>query len=230
MPFLCPDTMLVDSQTSLNERATSGLHESLISRIPAPIQPDDPILDIACGTGAWLARLRERGFVALTGIDFDIQQTQFAGARILQADLNEAPWPVSAATYKLITAIELVEHIENFGVFFAQISRLLAADGVVMMTTPNIESLAARLRFLLLNELKQFDSIGDPTHLFPVVTATLPRILARHGLKIVTRWGYPYGGTTRSSRLSVNALTRALRLILREPVPGDNLCLILQKA
>lgn len=213
----------------LTERTAPGLHESLLSKLPAGLGKEARILDVGCGSGAWLARLRSRGFVNLHGLDADIEQVFCKGATIARADLNQAgPWPVTGR-FQLITAIEVIEHIENIGMFFDHVREHLEDDGALMLTTPNVESLAARLRFLLLGELKQFDSIGDRTHIFPVLLTTIDRILASHRLKIAMRWGHPDDGRTLTSRWWVNALARALRGVLRESTPGDNLCLMIRK-
>jgi 2-polyprenyl-3-methyl-5-hydroxy-6-metoxy-1,4-benzoquinol methylase len=214
----------------LTERTAPGLHESLLDRLPPGLGKNARILDVGCGTGAWLARLQSRGFSNLHGVDADIAQTSCKGAAIARADLNHPePWPVTGR-FQLITAIEVIEHIENIGVFFDHVREHLDDDGCLLLTTPNVESLAARLRFLLLGELKQFDSIGDRTHIFPVLITTINRILASHQLKIVSRWGHPIDGRTLTSRWWVNALARALRGVLKESTPGDNLCLMIRKA
>jgi 2-polyprenyl-3-methyl-5-hydroxy-6-metoxy-1,4-benzoquinol methylase len=211
----------------LTERTAPGLHESLLARLPPGLARDARILDVGCGTGAWLARLRKLGFTNLHGID--MEQTSCEGAVIVRANLNDpGPWPVTGK-FRLITSIEVIEHVENVGVYFDHLCEHLDDDGCLLLTTPNIESLAARLRFLLLGELKQFDSLGDRTHIFPVLITTLERILASHGLSIVARWGHPDDGRTLTSRWWVNAIARGLRGVLRENTPGDNLCLMIRK-
>jgi SAM-dependent methyltransferase len=214
----------------LGERANNGLHESLLERLPAELEPQSPILDVGCGTGAWLARLHRSGYNNLTGIDRDTAQWSFAGARVATVDLNAPDWDAPEGPFALITAIEVVEHLENLGGFFDQLGARLAAGGSILLTTPNVESLAARLRFLLLCELKQFDSIGDPTHLFPMISATLPRLLQRRGLAILERWSFPSDGTTISSRRWVNRLCALMRPFLPEPIPGDNVCMRIGRA
>jgi len=211
----------------LIERANPGLHEMLLTHLPQNLRRDAAILDLGCGTGAWLARLAGRGFINLTGIDCDTGHTAVPGARMVRADLN-GDWGLQGH-YSLITAIEVIEHIENLGSFFDGIAKHLGEHGVAILTTPNIESIASRLRFLLLNQLKQFDSIGDATHLFPVVTATLPRVIERRGLRVAAAWGYPRTGHTHTSRAAVNLLSAILRTVLPEPIPGDNLCLLLER-
>jgi len=57
----------------LSERTISGLHEALIQVLPN-IDCDTQILDIGCGTGAWLERLSNQGFKELYGIDLNITQ------------------------------------------------------------------------------------------------------------------------------------------------------------
>jgi SAM-dependent methyltransferase len=214
-------------EPALIERANPGLHEMLLAHLPQDLRSDAAILDLGCGTGAWLARLAGRGFTNLTGIDWDTDHVAVPRAHILRADLN-GDWGLEGR-YALITAIEVVEHIENLGSFFDGIAEHLDERGAALLTTPNIESIAARLRFLLLNQLKQFDAIGDATHLFPVVTATLPRIIERRGLRIAAAWGHPRTGQTHTSRAVVNVLSTLLRTVLPEPIPGDNLCLLLER-
>lgn len=214
---------------SLLERANAGLHDSLLEKISSLSSHQARILDVGCGSGAWLERLKRAGFADLTGLDLDTEQSAAAGTPIFKADLNQPDWAGLAGPYDVITSIEVIEHIENLGVYLDKLSQLVAPDGYILLTTPNVESLASRLRFLLLNQLKQFDSIGDQTHIFPVLSYTLPRMLSRRNLVETQRWGFPNDGSTRTSRGAVNLVCSLLRAFLPEPNKGDNLCLILRK-
>jgi cyclopropane fatty-acyl-phospholipid synthase-like methyltransferase len=49
---------------------------------------DAAILDVGCGSGAWLSRLHGCGYTNLTGFDGDVAQMRFTGGRIAQVDLN----------------------------------------------------------------------------------------------------------------------------------------------
>jgi len=55
----------------LREVTPPGLHETLLERVVRlpGINPETAILDLGCGSGAWLARLARSGFKALRGID-----------------------------------------------------------------------------------------------------------------------------------------------------------------
>ena len=164
----------------LVERTVSGLHQSLIRRISSLIGHSAPILDLGCGSGAWLERLAQHGFSDLFGIDQDISQISSNAAYFVHGDLDDAAaWPVPHDRYKLITAIEVIEHLSNIGNFLDQAKHLLAQDGYLLLTTPNILSLAARMRLLVRADMKQFGKLGDQTHLFPVVLDTFPRLLTR---------------------------------------------------
>ena len=213
----------------LIERANSGLHESLLLRLPGKLLHEARILDVGCGTGAWLRRLYAAGFVNLYGLDVDVDQVRFDGAEFLRADLNAAKWPLTGR-FDLISAIEVIEHLDNLGLFLDNVRRHLADGGYCLITTPNVESLASRLRFIIRGSLKQFDEIGDPTHVTPIFLTPLSRVLQSHGLEVTERWGYPQTGRTVSSRAVVNWVTALLRPFLRESVPGDNLCLLVRHA
>lgn len=218
-----------NTSDSLKERSVSGLHDSLIPRVSNLTHHSSPVLDLGCGSGAWLERLARNGFSNLFGIDQDVSQISSTSGHFVHGDLDgAAPWPVPGNSYKLITAIEVIEHLSNIGNFLSQAKQLLDKDGHLLLTTPNILSLAARLRLLAHADMKQFGKVGDQTHLFPVVLGTFPRLLARHDLQMVEYWGYPADGRTLTSRGAVNWAARLLRRFLPEPVPGDVLCMLIR--
>ena len=212
----------------LVERTISGLHEDLVRHLP-PIANDAPILDVGCGTGAWLHRLGGLGFTNLHGIDQDTSAFSTDRASATQADLDYDDIGLGDCKFALITAIELIEHLENPGRLFHHVAQHLADDGTFLITTPNIHSALARMRFFLTGNLKQFDAKGDPTHIYPVLLTSLERVLPRHGLKMVERWPYPAAGSP-TSRLSTRVLARLARLAVPDPDPGDVLCLAIRKA
>lgn len=213
----------------LVERTVAGLHEALASRVEKLLPVTTPILDIGCGTGAWLQRLRAHGFGNLHGTDLDIKQFGLDSVPIYRNDLNAECWILAPERFRLITAIEVIEHLQNIENFFRNLHRYLDDDGLCLLTTPNIRSLHARLRYLLTADLKHFGSIGDPTHLFPLLGATLERLNERHGFEIVEQWGYPSSGDALGARQWVNVAVRVLRRVLPEPIAGDVYCVILRK-
>lgn len=212
----------------LVERTAAGLHASLMSHLP-PLAKDVPILDVGCGTGAWLARLAAEGFTQLHGIDQDVGAFGCAGATCSQANLNLDDVGLGDRRFGLISAIEVLEHLENPGRLFFHVQRHLAPDGCLLLTTPNLHSIAARLRFLMTGRLPEFDHKGDPTHIYPVLLVALERVLPRYGLRLVEKWGYPVAGSVVYRR-SLRHVARVLQHVLPEAVAGDTLCMLVKRA
>jgi|CXWL01.1.fsa_nt_gi 2-polyprenyl-3-methyl-5-hydroxy-6-metoxy-1,4-benzoquinol methylase len=213
----------------LKERTVGGLHESLTSHLPENIDLHAPVLDIGCGTGAWLHRLYSNGYRNLTGIDQDIRQYAGKECTVQAVNLNNTDWSAHLGTFRLITAIEVIEHLENVGSFLENLRALLTDDGTIILTTPNLHCTAARLRFLLSGTLRHFDDRGDPTHIYPVFMPNLVKLTTRHGLEIVEYWGYPNTGVILGARPWVSQLCSIVNTFFREDVPGDVLCLRIHK-
>ncbi|MGB3292113.1 MAG: class I SAM-dependent methyltransferase [Phormidesmis sp.] len=215
------------SEIQLLERTITGLHQSLIPHLPE-ISYDTSILDIGCGSGAWLERLGKSGFKDLHGIDLDTKQFKSTKANCSQANLDDGDLGLKEKRFGLITAIEIIEHLENLGNFFNHVTKHLDENGYLLLTTPNIHSLDCRLRFLITGRLKSFDMKGDPTHISPVLLASLERILSRYSLEIVKQWGYPAKGSLVSRRFTTIA-ANILELALPNSTAGDTLCLLIEK-
>ncbi|OLP18783.1 hypothetical protein BST81_08570 [Leptolyngbya sp. 'hensonii'] len=215
------------SNPPLLERTISGLHADVFRSLP-PLEAQTPILDIGCGTGAWLNRLAEAGFTHLCGIDQDATQFHLPQATCIRANLDVDDPALADRQFGLITAIEVVEHLENPGRLFALVARHLAPDGYFLLTTPNIHSIGCRLRFLITGQLKSFDAKGDPTHIYPVLLSALQRVLPRYGLEIVQQWSFPQRGS-RVSRPTTALAEALLSLVLPIGQPGDTLCVFIRK-
>jgi 2-polyprenyl-3-methyl-5-hydroxy-6-metoxy-1,4-benzoquinol methylase len=213
--------------TDLAERTLPGLHSSLIAHLPN-IPRDAQILDVGSGTGAWLDRLADAGFSNLHGIDRDTDQFRCARATCSKADLDRDDLALGARRFDLITAIEIVEHLENPGRLYKHIGERLAPGGSALLTSPNIHSLVSRLRHLVTGRLGQFDEKGDGTHVTPLLLLGLERILRRYGLQIVRRWGYPERGSFAYRKSFVVAADLLMNFLPNE-VPGDVLCVLIQR-
>src|SRR5260221_6472505 len=197
----------------MQERTVGGLHEALVPHI-AGFSRSTPILDLGCGTGAWLDRLRSLGFTNLCGVDADPPQ----GCIRANLDVDE----ISLTTrFGLITAIEVIEHLETPGRLLDIASSLLAPEGRLLVTTPNIHSLRWRVRFLLSGEPASFDEKGDPTHISPILLQAFQKCAARRGLVVERKWAYPDRGTKIYGR-TASGFAPVARAAAAGPRPGDN--------
>ena len=97
------------------------------------------VLDIGCGTGYGTAELAQRARSA-TGIDISADAIVYARqhyptAAFVAASATSVPFP--AASFDLITAFEVIEHLENWHELLIEVRRLLHPNGTFLVSTPN---------------------------------------------------------------------------------------------
>ena len=100
------------------------------------------ILDIGCGTGAMLDELRPFGSVV--GADFSPEALQFCVTRGAPADLARADvrrLPFADASFDVVTAMDIVEHIDDDKAACSEIFRVLKPGGRLFVTVPAFPSL-----------------------------------------------------------------------------------------
>ena len=109
--------------------------------------PESRWLDLGCGhqiVPAWAApETEQRALVARSGVfvgaDLDPAIAEHPHLRYRVFARGEA-LPFSSNSFDLVTANMVVEHLEEPGLIFAEIKRVLAPGGKVMFHTPNLRN------------------------------------------------------------------------------------------
>ena len=234
---LAPGVFLM-GQIELEERTLGGLHAALLPCVKSleGLKPDSPILDLACGTGAWLQRLNTAGYGKLWGIDRDFAHfgaRSVARYRMVDLDDQNVSLVEEGTHFALITAIEIIEHVANPSWLINLAVEALAPGGWILITSPNIYSLRARMRFLLGASMPYFESGSsrfaiEPDHAHPLILEAYRRkIFDPFDLAVQRVWSYPEQGGAKS-RWFARFATRVIRGVLNEDLPGDILCLLLR--
>jgi SAM-dependent methyltransferase len=103
-------------------------------------------LDVGCATGALLAALRDSGWEP-QGVEISEAQASYGerrfGIPIRACGLEDAAFP--AASFDLVHASHLIEHLNDPVSFLDEVSRVLAPGGLLALTTPNADGFQARL-------------------------------------------------------------------------------------
>lgn len=216
---------------ALVERSVPGLHQHVFDHVVRDL-PLGTALDVGAGTGAFAERLARCGHEVLAA-DLDPSSFQ-ATTPFKTVDLNSSDWgrQVGEMKWSLVTAIEVIEHLENPIGFLRDLGRLLTPDGVAIVTTPNVDSLPARLKFLLRGRIRMLDEWGDPTHISPVFWDLLNRkYLPLAGLALREHLTYPVDGFCVGRR-AYRPVLRGLGLLFRRRrrLLGDNHIFVLTHA
>lgn len=137
-----------------------------------------PAIDVGCGRGEFLLACRD---AKIDAKGFDVNERSIADLKAKRIDATLAGVPdcfhgVADGTIGSILAMHVVEHIpvELLFALFANAARLLRPGGLLMIETPNAESLVASAS----------DFWRDPTHLAPRHPAALTVLAREYGFAI----------------------------------------------
>jgi len=105
-------------------------------------------LDVGAGTGRLIELFRRRFQTESSACDYTSQLMKLPGQKVDIANLNSEKLPYPDASFDVVTATEVVEHLENHRDVLRDLHRVLKPGGVCILSTPNILNLNSRLRFL----------------------------------------------------------------------------------
>lgn len=208
----------------LIERALPGLNDYVYDLIPRRGR----VLDLGAGTGALTQRLHDAGR-SVVAVDLD-EEHWAADVPLVPLDLDGDSVTTLDAPFDVILAVEVIEHLENPIAFLRNIAHLLTPSGTAIVTSPNVDSLPARLKFLLKGKLRALDEHGDPTHISPLVwDLFITKWLHRAGLTLAERRCFPERGFA-GGRPLYSRVANVLARVSPSTLDGDIHVLLLRRS
>ncbi len=216
---------------ALEERTIGGLHDFLCSEVlPRYAIRKGRAVDLGAGSGALAVRLRERGFDVLA---VDVNAESFrADVQFVPLDLDQLDFASVLGTgrFDFVSAVEIIEHVENPIGFLRNVGRLLSRDGVAVVTTPNVDSAPARVKFLLRGKLRFLGDANNDTHISPIFWDLLTRqYLPRVELRLVGHHPYPPNGYKVNLPRSAWAFRILARFLSGPALLGDSHVFVLKR-
>lgn len=203
-------------------RTAPGLHAAAADMLLRHATASASLLDIAAGTGAWLARMRDAGLTDLAAIEIDTNRFRVEGVKPVAVDLNHDFSSAFDRRFDVITAIEIIEHLDNPRHFVRNLRSLLNDRGLFLVTTPNIGHWAGRIRFLLSGEMRYFRA-GDyhgQRHISPISHLHMQLLLEEIGFELLA--SRTVGGFFGPAKVVLTApVSFAMRLLMGPRVYGD---------
>ena len=137
------------------------------------------VLDVGCAAGFFLEVARDNGWDAC-GVELSDYAASFARntlkLNVKSGELEGAKF--DSNLFDIVTLFDVIEHVRDPKGLLTEVNRILKYDGLVVITTPNIDSVCARVfkdRFHLL----------DPLHLVYFSPKTIKAILVKEGFKVI---------------------------------------------
>jgi 2-polyprenyl-3-methyl-5-hydroxy-6-metoxy-1,4-benzoquinol methylase len=108
-------------------------------RLAAQLAPGRRVLDVACGEGYGAALLAAAGASSVVGVDLDEATVEHARARHgIEARVGDVrSLPFEDGAFDLVVSFETIEHVEEPERALDELARVVAADGLVVVSTPN---------------------------------------------------------------------------------------------
>lgn len=123
--------------------ATFDLRLNLIQKY----KPNGKILDVGCATGYFLEAAQKRGFEC-SGVEFseyssNIAKQKFGNSTIFHGTIEDCGF--REKDFDVIAMSDLIEHVRNPLQTLKKAKALLKEDGIIMIITPNTDSLSNKL-------------------------------------------------------------------------------------
>jgi len=156
--------------------------------LPRRLSAPSLILDAGAAEGALAYRLSSINHTVVC-LDIDISRLRKAPKPAVCAAIQH-PLPFKDDIFSAAILVELLEHCLNPFAVLQEIQRVLRPGGLVLVTVPNVLSLASRLRFLLtgwfnLYSPKRLNAPPQHRHIFPLPAPVLLFLLEKAGFTIL---------------------------------------------
>lgn len=147
------------------------------------------ILDVGAGEG-YFCKLAVEDGRAIEACDYSPEQFRMPGVPFHRADLSRG-LPLPDNSFDVVVSIEVLEHMEDHFLSIRELLRVLRPGGTLIVTTPNVVSLASRLHFLLHGYNDCAPRPLDPyrpdqhnQHINPIALPQIAYLIERYGGRV----------------------------------------------
>lgn len=147
------------------------------------------LLDAGCSSGIFLYYAKQRGFET-----YGVELNELTARIAIANGLNVKIGTLEAAQYRdnffdVIFLGDIIEHVPNPRDLLAECRRILKAGGILVISTPNMDSFWAKATFKLWKWFKiPWSVLTPPHHLFQFSEDNLKRFLKENEFTAVTTW------------------------------------------
>lgn len=102
------------------------------------VMPGSRVLDVGCGVGVLLNRLRRERACTIRGVDLSHEAIRMARQTGVPAEVCRLPrLPFASGSFDVVTATEVIEHLAKPRVAIGEMCRVLRKEGTLILSTPD---------------------------------------------------------------------------------------------
>jgi 2-polyprenyl-3-methyl-5-hydroxy-6-metoxy-1,4-benzoquinol methylase len=136
------------------------------------------LLDVGCGTGAFLHAIKQAGW-QVTGLEPD-SGARTVAKKLYQLETQDASqlYHLAAASFDVITLWHVLEHIHDLQGYFEQFNRLLKPGGALIIAVPNYLSTDAK------KYAAYWAAYDVPRHLYHFTPRSIETLAGLHSFEV----------------------------------------------
>ena len=176
--------LMVDQAYLEEDRGRREQARRVLAQIARHKRPPGRLLDLGCGPGLFLDEARKAGW-EVSGLDVSPWARDYAQSHFgIEVSLKKAAEAYPERSFDVITLNDVIEHLADPKTELKEIRWLLKNDGVLYVSTPDIDSVLSRVlraRWWGINKY----------HLYYFSRETLGKLLFEVGFKRLKYYPYP---------------------------------------
>lgn len=178
---------LVRKRSLIRKRKLVELHtkENVIQEV-SKASPQSTILDIGCGTGAFLNEMQKNGWQTI-GLEPDEKARKIANEKYqVVAAHPEKLFTLTSDAVDAVSMWHVLEHVHEVHRYLAKIRELLKENGILIIAVPNYTSFDATYY------QEKWAAYDVPRHLYHFSPQSMQRLLQEHGFEILSYQKMPF--------------------------------------
>jgi SAM-dependent methyltransferase len=167
--------------------AVPGTLETALVEFDRILKATAPVPQKVLNVGSWTSGIdRLLGQMGFDVINLDLDFVN-PDSRHVKCDLNRPePLPFEQGEFDLVFVQEVIEHLENAWDLFRKVKRVLADNGEMILSTPNVQSRMSRRMFKRHGWFRWFTPECQSYHINPLFFWQLKLIAEQTGFDLVS--------------------------------------------